>query len=464
MSKDGIAESSFRDPSGFVFFKNGTLYRQVNQSYKTDFDRLIDSGFYQWLLDNGLIISHEIADIVPYRPERAYKVIKPEPVPFISYPYEWCFSQLKDAALATLLIQKKALEFNLSLKDSSSYNIQFFNGKPIFIDTLSFESYKEGAPWVAYQQFCKHFFAPLTLMSYADVRLNQLLRIHIDGIPLDLAAKLLPFYTKFKFSTLTHVHLHASAQRRYGNKAEKKIVPKMDRKAFLGLIDSLETSIKKMSWSPGKTEWGNYYDETNYSNSAFMHKKKIVSQCLDRVAPKTVWDLGANTGVFSRIASDRGIHTIAFDIDPAAVEKNYQECREKGETHILPLILDLTNPSPGLGWHHTERMPLVERSAHDTAIALALIHHLAISNNLPFDRIASVFRQLCEHLIIEFVPKSDSQVTHLLSTREDIFPTYDSKNFETVFSRYFIILDKIPVESSERTVYLMKKREIQKSG
>jgi len=459
MSMDGIIDSSFRDPSGFVFKSNGILYRQVNHSYRPDFDHLISSGFYQWLTENELIIPHEIADVPPLKPETAYTVLKPKPVHFISYPYEWCFSQLKDAALATLFIQKKALEFGLSLKDSSSYNIQFADGKPIFIDTLSFETYKEGMPWVAYQQFCKHFFAPLALMSYTDVRLNQLLRNHIDGIPLDLAAKLLPFSTKFKFSLFTHIHLHATAQRRYGNKGEKKKASRIDRKAILGFIDSLESGIKKMTWSPLKTEWGDYYDQTNYSDDAFTHKKEMVSNILDRIGPETVWDLGANTGVFSRIAGGRGIRTIAFDIDPAAVEKNYLQCKSDGETNVLPLILDLTNPSPGLGWHHKERMTLLERSNGDMAIALALIHHLAISNNLPFPKIASFFRRLCEHLIIEFVPKSDSQVVHLLSTRDDIFPAYDAQHFETAFSRYFHIVEKVPIASSERTLYLMQKHK-----
>ena len=191
---------SFRDPSGFLFHLNGLIYRQINIEYKKNYIHLMKSGLYEALMDTKLLIPHEEVNIGSLASDNAYKIIKPEQVLFISYPYEWCFSQLKDAALTTLKIQKKSLNFGMSLKDCSAYNIQFRKGKPILIDTLSFEEYREGKPWIAYRQFCQHFLAPLALMSYKDIRLNQLLRIYIDGIPLDLAIHLLPFRTRFVFS------------------------------------------------------------------------------------------------------------------------------------------------------------------------------------------------------------------------------------------------------------------------
>lgn len=196
---------SFRDPSGFIFFENGSLYRQVNIVYRENYDQLINSGLYETLVRLGLMVSHEEVDLHYARTNSAYRILKPALIPFISYPYEWCFSQLKDAALTTLEIQKKALDFGMSLKDASAYNIQFLDGKPVFIDTLSFEKYEEGQPWVAYRQFCQHFLAPLALMCFSDVRLNQLLRIYPDGIPLDLASCLLPLRTFLKFSLLSHI-------------------------------------------------------------------------------------------------------------------------------------------------------------------------------------------------------------------------------------------------------------------
>ena len=212
-----INAGSFRDPSGFVFDKNGTLLRQINGCYRQDFEALQQSGLLQSLHKSSDLISHEEVGIENAASSEAYRVIKPERIPFVSYPYEWSFSQLKDAALLTLTIQLKSLEYCLSLKDASAYNIQFMNGKPIFIDTLSFERHVEGTPWVAYGQFCQHFLAPLALMSHVDVRLGQLLRVHLDGIPLDLASRLLPFSTLFRPGIFFHLHLHSKSQQKYAN-------------------------------------------------------------------------------------------------------------------------------------------------------------------------------------------------------------------------------------------------------
>ncbi len=453
-----VLPGSFRDPSGFLFNRDGRIYRQVNHKYQEDYDRLISSGLYEALVKGGLLIAHEeVGDDLALSND-AYKIIKPEMIPFISYPYEWCFSQLRDAALTTLQIQKKAFDFGMTLKDCSAYNIQFYKGKPVFIDTLSFETYREGQLWTAYRQFCQHFLAPLALMVYTDIRLNEFFRVHIEGVPLDLASSLLPFRTRLKFTILSHIHLHAKSQKHFAGKGVKVRTRKMSRLSFLGIIDSLETAVRKMKWQPWGTEWADYYNDTNYSSNAFQHKKQIVENFLVKINPGIVWDLGANDGTFSRIASDRGIETVSFDIDPAAVEKNYRDCREKKETSILPLLLDLTNPSPGIGWGNRERMGLVERGPADAVMALALIHHLAISNNVPLGKISGYFRELCNYLMIEFVPKNDSQVRRLLINREDIFPDYVQSEFEKSFGRDFDIEASERVNDSERTMYLMRRK------
>ena len=453
-----IDPASFRDPSGFVFWRDGSIYRQINATYKEDYDHLIGSGLYTALVESRLMVPHEEVSLESPRPEMVYRLIRPELVPFVSYPYEWSFSQLKDAALTTIHIQKKSLEFGMCLKDCSAYNIQFMKGKPVFIDTLSFERYQEGSPWVAYRQFCQHFLAPLVLMSHRDVRLGQLSRVHLDGVPLDLASRLLPLRTRLSFSLLFHIHLHAKSQSHYADRQIDTKRHKVSRLGLLGIVDSLHSAVKKLRWRSGGTEWGEYYQDTNYSAEAFEHKRQIVAEFLDKTKPKNVWDLGANTGVFSRIASQRGIPTISFDIDPAAVERNYLECRRTGETNILPLLLDLTNPSPGIGWQNKERMSLAERGPADAVLALALIHHLAISNNVPLGKIAEFLAGICNRLIIEFVPKDDSQVQRLLATREDIFPRYGQGGFESDFGQYFTIQHSARIRDSERTLYLMEKR------
>jgi hypothetical protein len=456
MSNSSILSSSFRDPSGFLFYQDGSVYRQVNLAYKENYDHLMTSGLHEDLVNNGLLVRHNEVSIEPVQPEISYKIIKPLLVTFISYPYEWCFSQLKNAALTTLEIQKKALEYNMSLKDASAYNIQFLDGKAVLIDTLSFEKYIEGRPWIAYRQFCQHFLAPLALMVHKDIRLNKLLSVYLDGIPLNLAGTLLPAKTLLSFPLLSHIHLHAKSQKHFGNKKINLKTKRMSQYSFKALIDNLEVAVKGLKWEPRGTQWADYYEDTNYSSEALEHKKQIVNEILEIIHPENVLDLGANNGVFSRMASCKGIFTISTDFDPAAVEKNYQECIKKGEKNLLPLTVDITNPSPPIGWRNKERLSFLERISVDTIFALALIHHFAISNNLPLYKIAEFFKDICKFLVIEFVPKNDSQVQRLLANREDIFHDYNQEEFELVFFKYFKVLSLFKVKDSERIVYLLK--------
>jgi hypothetical protein len=455
---DGPLASSFRDPSGFLFRHQGTLYRQVNKSYRADYDLLRDSGLYDLLTEKGLLIPHHEVSLDLARSDEAVRILEPELVPFISYPYEWCFSQLKDAALATLRIQRLALKKGMSLKDASAYNIQFTGGRPVLIDTLSFTAYQEGSPWVAYRQFCQHFLAPLAIMASRDIRLGALLRSNIDGVPLDLAAGLLPWRSRLSPGLLMHIHAHARSQKKHESSRSAGTTTQVTRNALLGILDSLKGAVAKLEWRPGGTEWGEYYDDTNYSDSSLQTKKDLVGAMLDRTDSQTVWDVGANNGYFSQVASDRGIFTLAADIDPTAVEQNWRACRKGARPEMLPLVMDLTNPSPALGWDHRERDSFLDRGPADTVIALALIHHLAISNNVPLDRLAEFFARAGRHLIIEFVPKSDSQVQRLLITREDVFPSYHQEGFEKSFGKFFNILEKKDIGGSERTLYLLGRK------
>ncbi len=454
----GQLSASFRDPSGFLFSRDGVLYRQINRVYAGEYTRLMDSGLYERLVRAGLLIPHTEANQISSESESSFKVIQPERVKFVSYPYEWSFSQLKDAALATLSIQKRALKAGMSLKDASAYNIQFVRGKATLIDTLSFETYKEGQPWVAYKQFCQHFLAPLALMALKDIRLNQLLRVYIDGVPLDLASELLPTRTKLSFGLLTHIHIHAGAQKRYAGQDVKSRRGSMSKQAMVGLIESLEATIRKLKWKPAGTEWGNYYDITNYSDLAFEHKKQLVGEWTKKLQPHLAWDLGANNGVFSRVAGESGANVVSFDIDPAAVEQNYRQVRSAKEENILPLLLDLTNPSPSIGWANRERESFGGRGPADLVLALAVIHHLAISNNVPLPQTAEFFAEAGKWLLIEFVPKSDSQVRRLLASRADIFPDYSRDGLEAAYREKFNIREAVELRESERVLYLMERK------
>jgi ribosomal protein L11 methylase PrmA len=459
-----IVPSSFRDPSGFVFQRDGDLFRQVNAPWRQNYDLFMGSGLYASLVEAGLLIPHEEADVSMAASGDAHRVLRPERIPFISHPYEWSFSQLKDSALTTLRIQRIALDHGMSLRDASAFNIQFRAGKPILIDTLSFEELGEGKPWVAYRQFCQHFLAPLALASYRDIRLTQLTRVHIDGIPLDLASELLPFRARLRPPLLLHVFFHARSQVRHQSDAapataKARRTRPFSLQAFRGLIDSLEKAVAKLTWRAGRSPWAGYYAEAeSYSAEAMEHKQQLVGSFLDRTTARTAWDLGANIGLFSRLAAAKGIQTVSFDLDPAAVEANYAQVVRERETHLLPLVVDLVNPSPGIGWENRERQSLSERGPTDLVLALALVHHLAIGNNVPLDRLAGFFAGLSTWLIVEFVPKSDPMVQGLLALRQDVFPGYTQQGFEQAFGEHFDIQASEQVKDSDRVIYVMRSK------
>jgi ribosomal protein L11 methylase PrmA len=447
---------SFRDPSGFVFTRSGVVYRQVNRVFQQEFEAVTGSGLYEELAGQRLIVRHEPVSLELAASDDAAVVLRPEPVHFISYPYEWSFGQLKDAALLTLELQERALSRGMTLRDASAYNVQFEAGGPVFIDTLSFEPRREGAPWSAYRQFCEHFLVPLALMSRVDIDLGALQRSNIDGIPLELGNQLLGSRSWRSLGLLFHVRLHAMAQRRYRDKAPGAQAARPVTMATVqGLVRSLRSLVERLDWSPGGTEWADYTTDNNYSAEAAQAKQAVVTEMLRRRSPATVWDLGANTGDYSRAARTVAARVVSFDIDPAAVERNYRRVRADGETGILPLRMDLTNPSPALGWGHRERQSLEERGPADALLALALVHHLAIGHNLPLERIADGFARLGRALVIAYVPKSDSQVQRMLRSRPDIFPSYTREGFEAAFRKSFTIEAVEPVSGSERVLYLM---------
>jgi len=451
--------ASFRDPSGFVFREGGVVYRRVNPVYLPSYEQLMRGGLYQDLTQRTWLIPHE--EMPPAPGEAPGRTLRPRQVPFISYPYEWCFSQLKDAALLTLRIQAAALKHGMSLKDASAYNVQFLDGRPVFIDTLSFEPYREGAPWIAYGQFCQHFLAPLALMAYRDVRLGLLLRDHIDGIPLDLASRLLPARTWLRLSLLLNLHLHARAQARYAGAGGAAVRARpLSRQSQLALIDGLESAVAGLDWNPRGTTWGDYYEaNNNYGDAGLREKERLVAELTGAAGHARAWDLGGNTGRFSRLVAKGGAEVVCWDIDPGCVEANYRFAREHGEKSVLPLRLDLTNPSPALGWAHAERSAFLERAPVDLVLALGLVHHLAIGNNIPLGQVARFLAAAGRTLVVEFIPKDDSQVRKMLSTREDIFPGYTQDGFEQALGRHFAIERREPIPSTVRTLYLARRRE-----
>ena len=457
--------SSYRDPAGFVYKDaSGTVLRQVNQAGKNDYDLLMSSGLYKELADAGLLIPHKEITVSKSSKD-AYKTLKPENIPFITYPYEWSFSQLKDAALLTLKIQEAALRHGMILKDASAYNVQFIGKQPVFIDTLSFAQYTPGEPWEGYRQFCEHFIAPLAVARYSTLESLKFLRSNLEGVSLELAASLLPKRARLNGGLLSHIFLHNASQKRYQNVASDKGVQAATKRqvskfALDGLIGSLENTTKRLKPPHYHTEWGDYYTFTNYSEEGFTEKRTIIGKMLDSVKSqaKIAWDMGANNGEFSILAAERGLYTVAMDIDPLAVERDYRmEAKEQHQRLMLPVVQDCVNPSPDNGLLGQERQSLNKRGPADVVMALALIHHLAIGRNIPLSKIAEMFAGFGKYLIIEFVPKGDSKVDILLASRKDIFTDYNEEQMEQALSKHFKLLKKAPIKHTKRTLYLYEK-------
>jgi hypothetical protein len=457
---EGISEASFRDPAGYVYRDNGVSKRIVTTYGEEDYQQLISSGLYEQLVEETLLVRHEEQPVA--KGSHGVAILVPEQIPYISYPYEWCFGQLRDAALLTLRIQEVAMEYGMSLKDASAFNVQFRGAQPVFIDTLSFER-NLGGPWVAYNQFCRHFLAPLLLMSEVSADFNHFWRASLDGFPLALASSLLPKRTYFKPGVLLHIHLHARMQRKYAE-VTKRSSPEFlpsgnDRK--LTLVASLRDLVGSIKPDRFETEWRHYYDRkaTHYSSLAEESKKKAVEDALDQVNPGLLYDLGGNVGEYSRLAAGRGVYTICFDIDPLCVHDNYERAHSEGDQHMLPLMLDLTNPSPALGLALRERGSLLDRGHADLTLALALVHHLRVTGNMPFRHIAAFLSQMTDFLLIEYVPKTDGKVQALLSNRKDTFFDYTASGFLGAFQPYFEIVRTFPVAETDRVLYLYRNRK-----
>jgi SAM-dependent methyltransferase len=314
---------------------------------------------------------------------------------------------------------------------------------------------------VAYRQFCQHFYAPLLLAARVDVSLLRLLALHIDGVPLDVASRLLPRRTLLRAGPLLHLHLHATAARRWTTASPDASTKKGrggSKEEALRLVDSLERAVESLTWTP-RSDWTSYYDDrASYDSESFALKERTVTVWLERLQPPRVLDLGANTGRYSLLSERLGALVVALDADPACVEAMYSGVRRDKLERLLPLICDLNNPSPRIGWANEERLRLEERIAADVVIALALVHHLAIGNNVPLPAFADYVSRLGRHAIVEFVPKSDPMVQRMLSARDDVFAAYTIESFERAFAEKFRIADRVELGAAGRVLYLMSVR------
>lgn len=457
MSNYSRHPASFKDPAGFIFQANGTVYRQVNKAYAGTYDQLMSSGLYQSLVSKQQLIAHEeIAENLTGTPQW-YKTLQPDTIPFISYPYEWSFEQLRDAARLTLRILRTAIDHGMVLKDATPFNIQFVKGRPIFIDTLSFDIYDPSKPWVAYRQFCQCFLFPLYLEHYLKTDVQKILSTYIEGIPVDVTARLLPWKSNLSLGVWLHVYLQNTVQR---GRKEGSSHLQFQKKKLLDLITHLESILQRFPEERTyKTTWNNYYEDSILSQAYLQEKEKLFRQYCAGLTVQRALDIGANDGYFSKILAAEGVDVIATDVDGQCINRLYGEVRKKKITNLLPLILDISNPSPAVGFYNRERASFFERTNTDLVLALALVHHLVIGKNIPLPMLAAWLHDIAPHLIIEFVPKEDPKVQQMLSSRQDVFEDYTRTDFENYFLEYFNILAQNQVPGTHRILYLMQKKQ-----
>ncbi len=448
---------SYRDPSGFVIIEDQVVKRFVSHSYANEYDLLMRSGLYRKLVGEKLLIPHTEAELSLAEQHRYHRVLLPELVPFISLPYEWSYHQWKEAVITLLRINTIAIGYGMILKDATPFNFSFHNGHCVLIDTLSFEQYHERQPWIAYRQFCETMLGPLALMKYNDADWGKIQRVSISGWNLPFISRHLPWRSYFKLAILVHIHWHGTYNKMQHNKAAGKTT--FNREKLLMLWQMMERSVSKWQLPSRSGVWAGYY-EHGIETEAYLHDKvQVITSWLQNSHPGRVIDLGTNNGKFSLIASLYAKEVIAVDADHACIDALQQVIRQKNITNTSTAIADLTQPTPGLGWNNKERASLLSRLQGDMLLALALVHHLCITGQVPLSFIAQLFAGITSrYAIVEFVPPSDPKVITMLRNRNNPFDDYTETNFVYCFSEHFMLVAEHNCEASARKLFLWEKK------
>jgi hypothetical protein len=389
-------------------------------------------------------------------------VLRHERIPFVSYPYEWTFGMLREAALLQLDLELEALAAGLTLKDATPYNVQFRGSRPAFIDVGSFERLREGEPWAGYRQFCMLYLYPLLLQAHRGVDFQPLLRGSLEGIAPAQAARMFSLRDRLRRGVFAHVALHArlearSARREGGEVKEELRKANFKTEMVEANVRRMRKLVERLRWKAGDTAWTGYREQNTYTDEDAARKTAFVREALAR-GPRLVWDAGCNDGAYSRIAAEHAGSVVAFDLDHATVEALYRSLRSEGERRILPLVADLADPSPGLGWRGLERRPLEARGTPDAVLALALVHHVSITANVPLAEFLDWLHSLgASAVVVELPKREDPMVRKLLSgKREGSNADYEIGNFERLLAERFSVERREELPSGARVLYLAR--------
>jgi SAM-dependent methyltransferase len=456
---------SFRDREGRVFEAGGEIVRALSAPAAETFRRLAATRFFAAAMEEGRIVRSALATEVAPPPSAAEPwaaVVRHARIPVVSYPYEWTFSMLRDAALLQLDLHLAALEEGFGLKDATPYNVQFRGAHPVFVDVGSFEPLRPGEPWIGYRQFCQLYLYPLLLAAYRGLDHRVWLRASLAGIAPADARRLFSLRDALRPGVLAHVVLHARAVAagagRRGDAAREL------RDAGFGLalvranLSSLRRLVAGLRAPASTTAWSHYDEALPYTAEGREEKRELLRAAIAACRPRVAWDVGCNTGEYSRIAAELGATVVAMDADPAAVERLYLALREEPGDRILPLVVDVADVPAGLGWRGRERRALEQRARPELVVALALLHHLAITANLPLQELVSWLGSLGDELVVEFVHREDPMVQRLLAGRPDRFPDYDLGVFEPLLRGAYEIVSRRTLSGGTRTLFHARKR------
>lgn len=465
-NKVNYFESSFRDPEGRVFEASGKIFRTLAKQALPRIQTLLNSAFFQDLIKENLFVPTKMiaaAEMGLDPAEIGEYIIEHEKIEIITLPYEWSFDMLKEAALNHLTILRKSVENGYILKDGTAFNLAYRNNKMCFIDLLSFDDYIEGQPWEGYTQFCQEFLIPLMLTAYKKIEFQTLWRGYFKGIPISDFSNILNMKDYFRPGIFRHVVLQNMLANTFSkNKPHLKDSFKnklFSKEILLRLIINIENTIQKLEYDPKKSIWINYEHENSYDAIEEKVKEEFVMNGLRQMQPRQVVDLGANTGHYSKLVEQECERVISLDYDPTCINNLFLKLKKDNkEINIIPMVGDLLNPSPSQGWALKERSNLFFRIKSDFFLALAVIHHLCITANVPLEYFITILKEVGEAGIVEWVDKKDEMVQFMLRNRKDIFNHYTWENFKQILEKHFVILKVMETQKGMRKICLVRKK------
>jgi SAM-dependent methyltransferase len=460
---------SFRDPDSAVFRDGDRVLRGLSGAAADDWDRLEATRFFP-----ALVAAGQVVGTTPYegdaplspRGEPWARVLEHERIPVVSYPYEWPFAMLRSAAALHLEVLAAALDEGMSLKDGTAYNVQFVGARPTFIDVGSFEP--SAGPWPGYRQFCQTMLFPLMVQAHLGVPFHAMLRGSIDGLTASDVTGMFSGLHRFRKGVLRNVTLHSVLERRVTTASEtvkadltssgfSTELAKATTKNLLKLVNGLEVDKRGSASDSDHSVWSDYRDTCSYSDDDAKAKQAFVRGVLPEGDHRVVLDLGANDGEYSFLAAEMAEQVVAVDGDEKVIDLLYRRLRTEGNETILPLVMNLVDPSGGIGWRNRERAPFVERVQPDVTMALALVHHLTIAANVPLPEVVAWLASFGGRVVVEFPHADDVQVKRLLANKPTgLFDDYRRDRFEDLLVEQFLVHRQETLPGGTRTIYLVE--------